>query len=87
MPREGQEEEGVLQGDEDGRAELVRNARRWLADKSGRKELNEYLVENLLVNLQIEKEEGQGASGRMMRKQFAETAQLVTQLVASLDEK
>lgn len=73
----------------------ITNARNWLNQPDGRKELLKKISEDLLVNLQLESEEGRdlgdSAAGRMAarqaRKQYKETAEMVIQITAALDKE
>lgn len=77
-------------------AEYTANAERWLKDKEGNKELKQELLKNLLVNLQIEKHEGQhidrlakgGAStARLSRAKYEKTSELVMMLMKELERE
>lgn len=59
---------------------------RWRESSEGRKEMRDWMAENLMVNMIYEQEEGQGAgqAARMARKQFHESVELV---LGMMDEK
>jgi hypothetical protein len=81
------------------RPDLVARARAWLrggARGPGRKDMLRYIFEGLLVNMQIEREEGERtddgekgsrATARQSRKLFQDTATLVMQIHEQLKDE
>lgn len=74
------------------RARYLGNARKWMRSKQGKAEFTQEVLENLLVNVQIEQEEGQNIRedkmgpmhARQCRKQLKETAEFVLEVMEVL---
>jgi hypothetical protein len=72
------------------RAEYLANAKRWVTSE-GKKEFKKELIETLMVNLQIERDEGQDIKpelemhARACRKQVIETGNLLLEILDAKD--
>jgi hypothetical protein len=76
------------------RAKYLENARKWMAGNEGKRAFTKEILENLLVNVQIEKEEGQEIRedkmgpmhARQCRKQLKETAEFILEIIDGLKD-
>ncbi len=58
---------------------LLSAAKRWLKSEKGEEELTEWILQKLLIHLQLEAEESK--ESRMSRKQFKENSEMIMNIL------